>query len=262
MRTSLRAQGVSFTYASPSNGPLRVLTDVSLSVSAGELVAVVGPTGCGKTTLLHLLAGLLKPDCGNIVVDRATSAPRGAGCVLLTQEQALFPWKTLIDNVCFGPKAQGLPPAEQRSRGHALLDLVGLGPFAQYYPGQLSGGMKQKAALARALAVRPEVLLMDEPFAALDLESRDQIQDDFLQLWAQVRPTVLLVTHDIEEAVYMADSVLVLSGRPAGISPPLPIGLSRPRRRELKLSYPFLELKRAVWEASRPNPSGLARWSA
>ena len=190
----VRVSGLSFTYSNGAGEEIHVLNDVSLCVGSGDLVAIVGPSGCGKSTLLNVIAGFLQPHRGEVWVKGAPVAGAGTHCVLITQEQSLFPWMTVLDNVAFGLKARRYPRRERYAKARELLSLVQLQAFEQLYPHQLSGGMRQKVAGARALAVEPGIILLDEPFASLDWQSRQCMQDDLLRLWSSVSPTVLIVT--------------------------------------------------------------------
>ncbi len=216
-------------------GALSVLEAVSLLVPAGEFVAIVGPSGCGKSSLLRLLAGLERPSQGQVAVDgQAVTAPHPRR-LLVFQEDALYPWRTVWQNVAFGLELQGLGRPEVARRVAPLLQAVGLAGFENYYPHQLSGGMRQRASLARAFVMDPDVLLLDEPFAALDAMTRLVLQDVLLDMWERDRKTVVLITHDIEEALYLADRVLVMSPRPGRIRRVIPVDLPRPRPRSSTL---------------------------
>jgi NitT/TauT family transport system ATP-binding protein len=205
--------------------PVVALEDINLQVEEGEFVCLVGPSGCGKSTLLDLIAGLQAPTRGEIVVE---TGGQGAP-VLIFQEAALFPWLTVRDNVEFGLKLRRIPRVERREIAERQLDLVRLRKFADHLPHQLSGGMKQRAALARALALDPPVLLMDEPFAALDAQTRDILHQELQRIWAETGKTILFVTHNVREAVCLANRVLLMTARPGRIKDTLPVSLPRPR---------------------------------
>ena len=210
---------------------LRVFDDISFTVGEGEFVSVIGASGCGKTTVLNLVAGLDMPSGGSIFVDgRAVRGP-GLDRGVVFQEFALFPWLTVAGNIGFGLRSMGVSTEERRRRVAYFVDLVGLKNFADYYPNRLSGGMRQRVGLGRALAVDPAVLLMDEPFGALDAQTRDAMQNALSEIWLKTRKTVLFITHDIREAIFLSDRVLVLAGRPSQIALDLPIDLPRPRSR-------------------------------
>ena len=205
------------------------LSGVSLSVRAHEFVSVIGPSGCGKSTFLRIVAGLDKPTAGEIMVSGKKVTGPGADRGMVFQEYALLPWKTTQANIEFGPRLKGLPRSEQAALAKRFIDLVGLTGFEQKYPHQLSGGMRQRAAVARVLANNPAVLLMDEPFAAVDAMTRQRLQEELAVITASERTTVLFITHAIEEAVFLSDRVVALSGRPGQIVADLLIELPRPR---------------------------------
>jgi NitT/TauT family transport system ATP-binding protein len=209
--------GVSHTYRPPRGRPLLALDDVSLDVRPREFVALLGPSGCGKSTLLYLIGGFLPVERGRILIDGTPVAAPGPDRGIVFQHFALFPWKTVRANVLYGLERLGLPRAERETRAQSFIDLVGLGGFEEAYPSQLSGGMKQRAAIARTLAVDPKILLMDEPFGALDAQTRGLMQAELLAIWQRTPKTVIFVTHDVQEAVYLSDRVAVMSARPGHI---------------------------------------------
>jgi len=232
---AIRLEDVSLTFpAAGTREPVRVLDAISLDVEPGRFVCVIGTSGCGKSTLLSLIAGYLKPTRGRVIVDGHPVQAPGADRIMVFQHPALFPWCTASDNVAFGLRLRA-----HRGRAHdvkgtvdRLLALVGLSGAGDRFPFELSGGMRQRVEIARALAVDPRVLLMDEPFGALDALSRLSMQREMLRIWEQTGKTVMFVTHDIEEAVLLADTVVVLSQRPATVKETIDISLSRPRQRE------------------------------
>ncbi|PGH58266.1 ABC transporter [Azospirillum palustre] len=224
---AFHVDGVSFAY----DGAHPVFRSLALSARPGEFVALLGPSGCGKTTLLNLLSGFLPPSSGRIAIDGETVTPEMPALGYVFQSPQLFPWLDVLDNVRFGLRMAGwLPEAEQQDKALAVLALVGLEAAAGKFPHQLSGGMQQRVALARALVLEPRLLLMDEPFAALDAITRATLNEELLRLCGQLGQTVLFITHDVEEAVFLADRVVLLDIAPAGIHSELTIDLPRPRR--------------------------------
>lgn len=226
MRYGIELQGVSKWF-----GDLHVLDNVSLAVPQGQFGVIVGPTGCGKSTILRMVAGLEHPDSGKVLKDGRPVRGPGPDRMLIFQEHALFPWRTVAENVAFGLELVGVRPAERAARVAEMLARVGLQGFEDYYPHQLSGGMRQRAAIARALVMDPEVLLLDEPFGPLDAMTRLVMQNELLRLWEGSGKTVLMVTHDIEEAIYLADRLFVMSHRPARVLREIEVDLPRPRSR-------------------------------
>ncbi|QXE91369.1 ABC transporter ATP-binding protein [Geomonas subterranea] len=225
------------------------LKDVSLQVQKGEFLAIVGPSGCGKSTLLDILAGLAKPSSGEIFIDgrKVTGPALDRGIVL--QGYALFPWRTVRQNVEFGLEIKKVPKGERRAVSDRFIGLVGLEGFADHFPHELSGGMKQRVAIARALAYDPEVLLMDEPFAAVDAQTRETLQDELLRIWEETGKTIIFVTHSIEEAVFLADRVAVLGTNPGAVKEVVDIDLPRPRHNsDLRSSAEFGWVRHKVWE--------------
>jgi NitT/TauT family transport system ATP-binding protein len=232
---------------SKSFGDLDVLRGINLTVERGEFIALVGPSGCGKTTFLRIVAGLEPASAGEVLLDgRAVRRPGGdRGFVF--QSDNLLPWRTVLANALIGPEIAGQVGAAERQRTLDLLKLVGLDGFEHYYPRQLSGGMRQRVNLARALAINPEVLLMDEPFSALDAQTREIMQTELLRIWNQGRKTVLFVTHQIDEAVFLADRVLVFGRRPGRVQETIAIDLPRPRALSLKRTPGFVAYVDRIW---------------
>jgi NitT/TauT family transport system ATP-binding protein len=228
-------------------GSLEVFRSIDLAIGEREIVVIVGPSGCGKTTLLRCVDGLLPVDAGEIWVDRERVSAPIAGVAMVFQHFGLFPWKTVYDNVAYGLRMAGTPKAAIGERVPAFINLVGLTGFEAAYPYQMSGGMQQRCGLARALAVEPRVLLMDEPFAAVDAQTREILQFELLRIWEQRPTTMLFVTHSIEEAVLMGDRVIVLKGRPSTIHEKIAIDLPRPRTRDTLRQPRFAELREHVW---------------
>ena len=225
---SLRLRNVSKTYFDPYAGAhVTAVHDVSLEVKQGEFVSVVGPSGCGKTTLLNMVAGFIPLTGGEILLDERPVQGPGPDRGVVFQSFALFPWKTVLDNVAFGPRMRGLPRDECARIAREYLGIVGLGHVAQRYPAELSGGMQQRVGVVRALANHPDVLLMDEPFASVDAQTRMTLQEELTRIWLERRPTIVFITHDVEEAVFLANRVVVLSkGR---VLREIDVPLPRPR---------------------------------
>ncbi len=238
-------------------GTVAALADMDLRVGSGEFCCLVGPSGCGKSTLLRILAGLERPTGGRVEIQAATSGrPQNA---MVFQESSVFPWMTVEDNVGYGLWTRRIPAAERRHTVGRYLRKVGLAEFAQAYPYQLSGGMKQRVAVARAFASDPEVLLMDEPFASLDEQTKILLQDELLRVWEGSQKTVVFVTHSIDEAVLLGDRVVVMAARPGRIKAEVPVTLPRPRSvYELKGSPAFNQLVGAVWALLRDEVLGAA----
>jgi NitT/TauT family transport system ATP-binding protein len=210
-------EGVNHLYRPPHGRPVLALEDVSLDIRAREFIALLGPSGCGKSTLLYLIGGFLPTETGRILVDGAPVGAPGPDRGIVFQHFALFPWKTVRGNVLYGLERMGLGRKERAERAQSFIDLVGLTGFEDSYPSQLSGGMRQRTAIARTLAFDPKILLMDEPFGALDAQTRSLMQEELLRIWQRSPKTVIFVTHDVQEAVYLADRVAVMSARPGRI---------------------------------------------
>ncbi len=225
-------------------GRFEALHDVSLQIAPGEFVCLLGPSGCGKSTLLGALAGHLAPARGTVRVDGDIVDGPHPDRGLVFQQHTLFPWQRVIDNVAFGLKMKGVARAQRHAQAHELLASVGLAGFESRYPSQLSGGMQQRVEIARVLINRPRVLLMDEPFGALDALTRARMQQLLLEVWSRIRTTVVFVTHDIDEALFLADRILVMSARPGRIIEDRPLDFARPRDAELVTSPEFTALKR------------------
>ena len=225
------------------------LSDVSLSVPEGEFMAIVGPSGCGKTTLLNIVAGLLPYEAGTVSIDGKRVSGPGVDRAVVFQHASLLPWRTVAGNVRYGMEMQKrFDRAVMSQRADHFIKLVGLAGFERHYPSELSGGMQQRVNLARATAADPLVLLMDEPFAALDAQTRELMQAELLKIWAETHKTVLFITHQINEAVYLADRVAVLSPRPGRLKDVVTIPFERPRPLSLKREPRFLEVEDAIWQ--------------
>lgn len=229
-------------------GSVVALNGVDLDIKENEFICVVGPSGCGKSTLLNIIAGLLPATGGSVYVDGNKVEGTGTERGVVFQQYALFPWLTVIKNVMFGLKLKGMNKAEAQETAMKYLKKVGLEEFADSYPKELSGGMKQRVAIARAYAVQPEVLLMDEPFGALDAQTRTQLQSELLQTWENERKTCFFITHDVEEAIILATRVVIMSARPGRIRDIVEIDIPYPRDQETKMSPRFMELKNYIWK--------------
>lgn len=242
----LEADHVTKTFAKRGE-ELTVLDGVSCSVASGEFVSIVGASGCGKTTLLRIIDGLETVTSGRIRIDGQDVTSPGQNRGFVFQQDNLFPWRTILRNVMVGGEFQGRPKAERKATAEEYIKLVGLSGFEQHYPHELSGGMRQRVNLARALAVRPEVLLMDEPFAALDAQTREIMQSELLRIWRADQRTVLFVTHQIDEAIYLSDRVIVMTARPGRIKEIIDVDLPRPRDLSLKRTPEFAALVDQIW---------------
>lgn len=232
-------------------GSMTVLEDINLQLFPREFVCLVGASGCGKSTLLNIVAGLTPPSSGSVLVDGHKVTGPGSDRGMVFQNYTLYPWLTVSQNIAFGLNLRKMPKAEQRDRINYYLDVVGLTQFAKSYPKQLSGGMKQRVAIARALANEPAVLLMDEPFGALDAQTKEQMQQFLLELWEQTHVTVLMITHDVEEAIFLSQRVYVMSARPGRMKLEIPVGLPEHRDLDMKLSSEFVAIKRQILHSLR-----------
>ena len=246
---------VSCTYLSHHNAAQRhtAVADTTLRIKAGEFVSVVGPTGCGKSTLLNIGAGLMRPSAGSVKVFGQTLDGINTRAGYMFQTEALMPWRSALDNVMAGLQYRGMQNSEARRQAQSWLERVGLGGFADRYPHQLSGGMRKRAALAQVLVLDPDIILMDEPFSALDVQTRQLMENEVLELWAARKKAVLFITHDLDEAIAMSDRVVVLSAGP-GTHPPgdFEIDLPRPRNvAEVRTEPRFVDLHRQIWEVLR-----------
>jgi NitT/TauT family transport system ATP-binding protein len=242
--------GVSHTYRPPTGRPVLALDDISLEIRQREFIALLGPSGCGKSTLLYLIGGFLPIEKGRITVAQKPVVAPGPDRGIVFQHFALFPWKTVRSNVLYGLERMRLPRDERWQRAQSFIDLVGLGGFEDTYPAQLSGGMKQRAAIARTLAIDPEILLMDEPFGALDSQTRSLMQAELLNIWQRSPKTVIFVTHDVQEAVYLADRVAVMSARPGRIKSIVNTKFDKNDPDIFKLK-PFVEKVDELWHLVR-----------
>lgn len=229
-------------------GDLTVLDDINFTIKQGELLAIVGPTGCGKTTFLNTLSKLLPATEGEILIDGEEANPRKHNISYVFQEPTCLPWRTVRENVAYGMEVKGVPKQEREERASQIMDLVGLSSCADLYPNQVSASMMQRIAVSRAFAVNPDLLLMDEPYGQLDVKLRYYLEDELVNLWRKLGSTVLFVTHNIEEAVYVAERILVLTNKPTSIKAEIPVDLPRPRN---LIDPKFVELRREVTELIR-----------
>jgi NitT/TauT family transport system ATP-binding protein len=248
---AIEVERVGHVYAGPDGG-VPALTDISLTVGSGRFVVIVGPSGCGKTSLLMMMAGLRRQTEGEILCHgRPIPDPDPERVGVIFQEASLFPWLTTLSNIEFPLSLRGTPRDERRRRSQAMLTLVGLEGFGERYPHELSGGMKQRVSIARGLVQDPPVLLMDEPFAALDEQTRMTMGHELLRIWSMTRKTVVFVTHSLTEAVYLADEVLVMSARPGRIIDRMEVTLPRPRTYEMMATDVFGRLRDRIWQQIR-----------
>ena len=247
MAAYIEGRNVNLTFRPPNRAPVRALQNFDIDIREGEFLSIVGPSGCGKSTFLNVLLGLLKPDSGDVSMHGRRIAGPGTDRAMVFQEFGLLPWRTVQHNVELGLELKGVATEKRRIISQQFIELVGLVGFEQHYPHELSGGMKQRVGLARALATDPEVLLMDEPFAALDAQTRDLMQVELLRIWQETRKSVLFVTHQIDEAIYLSDRVMVMSKRPGRAKRIFDIDLPRPRDYEMRVTPEFNELKLEIW---------------
>ena len=250
MTPILTIRGVERRFDGAGGGTL-ALQSTDLHVAENDFVTILGPSGCGKSTLLRIVAGLDQPTAGEVQLDGQRIAGSGADRGMVFQSYTLFPWLNVLDNVCFGLRERGVPRPQQLEIAHGFIAKVGLTGFEQHYPKQLSGGMQQRTAIARALANGPRILLMDEPFGALDHQTRELMQELLLEIWEAERNTVLFVTHDIDEAVFMASRTVVMSARPGRIKLDRPVDLPHPRHYSMKTTPAFAALKEELTECVR-----------
>jgi NitT/TauT family transport system ATP-binding protein len=249
----IRVRGLSkqFGGVDHANGSVLALSEIDLEVRDNEFITVIGPSGCGKTTLLRIIAGLIPYDQGEITIDGKPVTGPGPDRAVVFQNFALMPWADVLANVTFGLEIRGTPKDECQAKAKELIKLVGLENFEKRLPKELSGGMQQRVGLARALAVNPKILLMDEPFGSLDEQTRRLLQEELLRLWEHERKTVVFITHSMDEAVMLGDRVMLMTPRPGRVKEMIDVPLKRPRSRELEKSSAFLEVKEYLWENLR-----------
>ncbi len=248
MTPKLEAQDIRLDYFQPrTNTRLTALAGVNLQVMDGEFVSIVGPSGCGKTTFLSVVDGLIAASGGRILVEGKVVTKPGPDRAVVFQDASLLPWRTVLGNVVYGLECVGVSKREAKTRASHFIDMVGLAGFENHYPYELSGGMQQRVNLARALVMDPKILLMDEPFASLDAQTREAMQEELLQIWAKAGKTVLFVTHQIDEAIYLSDRVVVFSGRPGKVKEIITVGIERPRALGLKRDARFHAIEDRIW---------------
>ena len=249
MRVEVR--DISKTFSGNRGEEVEALAGVDLAVADNEFVSIVGPSGCGKSTLLEIIGGLVEPTSGEVLIgDKSISGPHPAVGIVF-QEESAFPWRSVLENVEFGLEMHGATKGERRERSRELIELVGLTGFEDRYPGELSGGMRQRVAIARTLVMNPEVLLMDEPFGALDEQTRLILGDELLRIWSRTEATALFITHSIEEATLLSDRVIVMSARPGSIKKVVPVNLERPRDSTVFGTPEFGRITGEIWEVLR-----------
>src|SRR5262245_46114549 len=242
MAPKLRVEKVSMAFKTP-NGVFEALADVTLLVPEGRFISLIGPSGCGKSTIFNIIAGLLEPTAGRVLIDDIDATGTIGRVGYMLQKDLLLPWRSVVDNVILGMEIQGVPLRAARARALPLLQRYGLAGFEHLYPNALSGGMRQRAALLRTLLFDTDVILLDEPFGALDAQTKLHMQEWLMQLWSDFRKTVVFVTHDVEEAIYLSDEIHVMGTRPGRILEAIPVNLARPRVRTSSLTPEFIAIK-------------------
>lgn len=235
------------TYQGRNRSEVSVLQEIDLEIYPEEFICIVGPSGCGKTTFIKIIDGLVESTSGQISIDGTVVSGPGYDRAFVFQADSLYPWRTVLDNVVFGLEVKRTPAGERAAKARDLIKIVGLTGFESHYPHELSGGMKQRVNLARALAVDPEIILMDEPFASLDAQTREVMQQELLKIWLRRKKTVIFITHQIDEAVYLADRVIVFSARPAKIKADIRVNIPRPRQLSVKRTPEFLAYVGEIW---------------
>ncbi|WP_417250685.1 ABC transporter ATP-binding protein [Celeribacter sp.] len=252
MSSMIEVRDLSHVYNLKAQGGTPALTNVNLSIEKNEFVTFLGPSGCGKTTLMRIIGGLVTPTSGTVMVNGKSVRGPNLDCATVFQSFALMPWATVLQNVVFGLEMRGEPKASRMEKAREAIELVGLGGFEEKYPKQLSGGMQQRVGLARALVVHTPVMLMDEPFGALDHQTRRYMQEELLRIWQEDQRTVIFVTHDMEEAILLGDKIVLMSNRPGRIEEVIDVSFARPRDpEEVERSPEFAELKEYLWHRLR-----------
>ena len=248
----IECRDISHWFANDRGDAVHVLDRVSLTIDEHSFVSLLGPSGCGKTTLLRVIHGLVMPSRGSVTIGGELVTGPGADRAMVFQEHNLLPWKTAMENLTFGCKLVGIPADESRRRAHDAMALMGLQGFERHLPSQLSGGMKQRVGIARALSIRPQTLLMDEPFGALDAQTREVMQSELLRIWEIDRKTVVFVTHSIDEAILLSDRVVVMGTRPGRIKTVIDVDLPRPRDDEMRGDPRWVKLRKQLWQLLKP----------
>lgn len=251
----LKVVGITKHFRRSDSSRLLVMDSLTLEVGDLEFVAIIGPSGCGKSTLLRIIDGLEPADSGSIVIDGKEATGADASRAMVFQSFDLFPWRTALENVAFGLEVRGVAKPDRLRTSQHYIKLVGLEGFEHSYPNQLSGGMQQRVGIARALATRPQILLMDEPFGSLDIQTRDLMQDELLMIFDAEPKTVLFVTHSVEEAIYLADRIIVLSARPARVCMDVQVPFGRPRNEDIKGAPRFVDIRREIWHTLKSGVS-------
>lgn len=248
----LSIENICVEFSAKNGRQLKAVDDVSLQVKEHEFVALIGPSGCGKSTILNAAAGLIPTLSGSIRINGKPSSGISNDIGYISQMDSLLPWKSVLDNIALGLELRGVKKKERRERARELVEQMGLGGFEDSYPHELSGGMKKRVTIARVLAIDPKILFMDEPFGPLDAFTKEKLQDDILRIWQDSRQTIMYVTHDLSEAITLADRVVLVSARPARIKREYAIGLPRPRKvMDIKFDERFVELERMIWSDLR-----------
>lgn len=246
----LKLNNISKTYYHKKH-KIEIIKNLNFSVKNGEFIAIVGPSGCGKTTLLKIIAGLIKPSSGQIILDNRKILKPGRDRGMVFQQFTLFPWLTVKENISFGLDLRKIKPQDKNEIINHYLHLTDLKDFAGFYPKNLSGGMQQRAAIARTLANDPKIILMDEPFSALDSQTKENLQKQLEYLWSKSKKTIIFVTHDLEEALFLAGRIFILTGRPARLKTTMIVDLPRPRKPGIKLNSKFIKFRRALIRHTR-----------
>lgn len=251
MSTKVAVSNVSKTFGS-NESLVYALKNISFTVEEGSFVVIIGPSGCGKTSLLRIIGGLIPPNGGEVLIDGRPISGPGPDRSIVFQNFRLLPWRKVLGNVEMGLEINGTEKSQRRELSKKVVDLVGLSGFENHYPVELSGGMQQRVGLARALVVNPAILLMDEPFGSVDAQTREQLQTELLKLWSKTRKTVIFITHDIDEAIYLGDKIIIISSRPGMVQETVTVDLPRPRwerKAEIIESTVFINLKKNLWKA-------------